>query len=194
MLKVSYSVVIIMALCAMMAMACHVNAQGKLTEQTFSNPNIFASALGKMDSEITNQRAKAISNAEKKKGRKLTSEEMAKVDKAIAEARKKAAALKDGISMGITVTFLSDTELKMHNDIRVNDEALKATGMGWLKRKALKASLSVMPKTMKEKYLRKGQLIIISPDDDPDTLRLSTDGRQLTGRFDKTTVFTLDRQ
>lgn len=194
MLKVSYSVVIIMALCAMMAMACHVNAQGKLTEQTFSNPNIFASALGKMDSEITNQRAKAISNAEKKKGRKLTSEEMAKVDKAIAEARKKAAALKDGISMGITVTFLSDTELKMHNDIRVNDEALKATGMGWLKRKALKASLSVMPKKMKEKYLRKGQLIIISPDDDPDTLRLSTDGRQLTGRFDKTTVFTLDRQ
>ncbi len=194
MLKVSYSVVIIMVLYAMIAMACHVNAQGNLTGQSFSNPNIFASALGKMDSAITNQRAKAISNAEKKKGRKLTSEEMAKVDKTIAEARKKAAALKDGISMGITVTFLSDTELKMHNDIRVNDEALKATGMGWLKRKALKASLSVMPKTMKENYIRKGQLIIISPDDDPDTLRLSTDGSQMTGRFDKTTVFTLHRR
>lgn len=193
MLKVSHSI-IIMALCAIMAMACHINAQGNLTGQSFSNPNIFASALGKMDSAITNQRAKAISNAEKKKGRKLTSEEMAKVDKTIAEARKKAAALKDGISMGITVTFLSDTELKMHNDIRVNDEALKATGMGWLKRKALKASLSVMPKTMKENYIRKGQLIIISPDDDPDTLRLSTDGSQMTGRFDKTTVFTLHRR
>lgn len=87
--KISYSVVIIMALCAMIAMACYANAQGKLTEQTFSNPNIFASALGKMDSEITSQRAKAISQAEKKKGRKLTTEEMAKVDKAIAEARKK---------------------------------------------------------------------------------------------------------
>lgn len=190
MLKVSRSIIIIV-LCAMTAMACHINAQGSLKGQTFSNPNIFASTW---DSEITGQRAKAIRYAENKKGRKLTTEEMAKVDKAIAEARKKAAALKDGISMSITVTFLSDTELKMHNDIRVNDEALKATGMGWLKRKALKASLSVMPKTMKEKYVRKGQLIIMSPDDDPDTLRLSTNGGQLTGRFDKTTVFILNRQ
>ena len=51
------------------------------------------------------------------------------------------------MSTAITVEFTNATDLVMRQKTRVDDEALKILGVGWLKRKALKASLALMPES-----------------------------------------------
>jgi 5'-3' exonuclease len=69
---------------------------------------------------------------------------------------------------------------------------LKILGIGWLKRKALKASLALMPESQKAKYEVKGNKVIVI-DEDRDTLTLGNDGNTLSGIFDKETKYTLKR-
>jgi len=56
----------------------------------------------------------------------------------------------------------------MRQKTRVDDEALKILGVGWLKRKALKASLALMPESQKAKYEVKGNKVIVIDDKDRD--------------------------
>ena len=176
--------------------AISVDAQTNLTGRVYHNPNIMANMMDQevnIDNKIAEARNEAIAKMEKKKGRKLTKEELAMINKKLAEIKKQADAAKKCMSTAITVEFTSATNLVMRQKTRVDDEALKIMGVGWLKRKALKASLALMPESQDAKYEVKGNKVIVIDDKDRDTLTISNDGNTLSGIFDKKTKYILKR-
>ena len=175
-----------------------VSAQTSLSGRTYHNANIMADELNNatkdLDKKMAEARAKAIAQGEKKKGRKLTAEETAKLDKELEENMAKIQAIKKGMKIAITVEFKDDKNAVNKADIKVSDEVLKAAGIGWLKRKAMKAALAVAPKSEKCTYVVKGNMIIMTDrDNEKDTLTLSQDGKYITGKMDKKTAFKLSR-
>lgn len=98
-----------------------------------------------------------------------------------------------GMTTAITVEFKTAKDAVMKADIKISEDALKAAGIGWLKRKALKAALAVAPSSDKVTYVVKGDLIIVDDGEEKDTLRLSSDGRYLYGKFEKDVNFKLTR-
>ncbi|MBR4129732.1 MAG: hypothetical protein IKU02_02280 [Bacteroidaceae bacterium] len=157
-----------------------------LVGRVYHNANIMAEKMNEAISKaIPEAKAEAIAKQEKEKGRKLTDAEKAEVNKKMDEAQAKANAAMKGIKTAITVEFKSETQAVMKTDMQVNEEALKQAGVPWAKRKALKAAIAIMPTTEKTSYMVKGNLVIMSPTDEPDTLRLSNDGKYLYGKFDK---------
>ena len=72
--------------------------------------------------------------------------------------------------------------------MKIDDEALKAAGVGWVKRKALKAALALAPESSKEPYVVKGNSVIIGKGKDQETFTLSADGKYLTGKADDKNV------
>ena len=174
------------------------NAQSTdLTGRVYYNKNIMADELNELTKEVDKSseeaRKKAYTEGEKKLGRKLTNDEKAELEKKLTEARQMTEALKKGTSMAITVEFKSATDAVMKMDMKVSDEALKAAGVSWLKRKAMKAALAVAPSSEKIKYEVKGKLIITTDSEGKDTLTLSADGKHLYGKTDKNEKFTLTR-
>ena len=167
-----------------------VSAQTNLAGRTYHNPNIIADMMNDatkdLDKKVAEARTKAIADAEKKKGRKLTNEEIAKLDAEIKKKMAELEAMKKGMKMAITIEFKDDKNLVMKQDTKVSDEALKAAGYGWVKRKAMKAALAVVPKSHKGTYVVKGNMIIMTDkDNDKDTLNISQDGKYITGKMDK---------
>jgi hypothetical protein len=131
---------------------------------------------------------------EKKKGRKLTAEETAKIDKELKEKKDQILAVKKGMKTALTIEFLDDKKMVLKPDIKVDDAALKAAGMGWLKRKALKAAIALAPSSEKATYVVKGNMVIMTDkDNEKDTMTISNDGKYLFGRFDGETNFKLTR-
>jgi len=186
---------IVLTIVAIMT-AISVDAQTNLTGRVYHNPNIMANMMDQevnIDNKIAEARNEAIAKMEKKKGRKLTKEELAMINKKLAEIKKQADAAKKCMSTAITVEFTSATNLVMRQKTRVDDEALKIMGVGWLKRKALKASLALMPESQDAKYEVKGNKVIVIDDKDRDTLTISNDGNTLSGIFDKKTKYILKR-
>ena len=186
---------IVLTIVAIMT-AISVDAQTNLTGRVYHNPNIMANMMDQevnIDKKIAEARNEAIAKMEKKKGRKLTKEELAMINKKLAEIKKQADAAKKCMSTAITVEFTSATNLVMRQKTRVDDEALKIMGVGWLKRKALKASLALMPESQDAKYEVKGNKVIVIDDKDRDTLTISNDGNTLSGIFDKKTKYILKR-
>lgn len=189
------STVIIAFIVLMMANAS-VSAQTSLKGRVYHNPNIMEKVMNQeadIDKEIAEARAKAIAKKEKEKGRKLTQKETAELDKAMADAKKQAQIAKKALTMALTIEFTSATDVVMKQKTKVDDDALKTMGVGWLKRKAIKASLALMPESHKVKYEVKGNKVIVIDDKDRDTLTLSNDGKTLSGTFDKNTKYTLKR-
>ena len=165
-----------------------------LVGRVYYNANIMGEKMNEVISKaIPEAKAEAIAKQEKEKGRKLTDAEKAEVNKKLDEAQAKANAAMKGIKTAITVEFKSETQAVTKTDMSVNEDALKQAGVSWAKRKALKAAMAIMPSTEKTKYLVKGNLVIMDPDDEPDTLRLSDDGKYLYGKFDEKTNFKLTR-
>ena len=167
-----------------------VSAQTGLAGRTYHNPNIIADMMNDatkdLDKKVAEARTKAIAEAEKKKGRKLTDEEIAKLDAEIKKKMAELEAMKKGMKLAITIEFKDDKNLVMKQDTKISDEALKAAGYGWLKRKAMKAALAVVPKSHKGTYVVKGNMIIMTDtDNDKDTLNISQDGKYITGKLDK---------
>ena len=167
-----------------------VSGQTNLAGRTYHNPNIIADMMNDatkdLDKKVAEARTKAIADAEKKKGRKLTNEEIAKLDAEIKKKMAELEAMKKGMKMAITIEFKDDKNLVMKQDTKVSDEALKAAGYGWVKRKAMKAALAVVPKSHKGTYVVKGNMIIMTDkDNDKDTLNISQDGKYITGKMDK---------
>ena len=186
---------IVLTIVAIMT-AISVDAQTNLTGRVYHNPNIMANMMDQevnIDKKIAEARNEAIAKMEKKKGRELTKEELAVINKKLAEIKKQADAAKKCMSTAITVEFTSATNLVMRQKTRVDDEALKIMGVGWLKRKALKASLALMPESQDAKYEVKGNKVIVIDDKDRDTLTISNDGNTLSGIFDKKTKYILKR-
>lgn len=173
-----------------------VSAQTSLKGRVYHNPNIMEKVMNQeadIDKEIAEARAKAIAKKEKEKGRKLTQKEIAELDKAMADAKKQAQIAKKALTMALTIEFTSATDVVMKQKTKVDDDALKTMGVGWLKRKAIKASIALMPESHKVKYEVKGNKVIIIDDKERDTLTLSNDGKTLSGTFDKDTKYTLKR-
>jgi hypothetical protein len=172
------------------------NAQTSLAGRSYHHPNIMADAMKDatkdLDKKIAEAKKKAIAEGEKKKGRKLTAEETAKIDKELKEKVEKVNAIKKGMKTAITIEFIDDKKIVLKPDIKINDDALKAAGMGWLKRKALKAALAIAPSSEKDTYVVKGNKVIIGTGKDQDVMTLSADGKTITGEMDGK-KFTLTR-
>lgn len=187
---------VIIAFIALMMASAIASAQTSLKGRVYYHPNIMEQAMGPevdIDKKIAEARANAIAKKEKEKGRKLTKEETAKLDKETANARKQAEVMKKALTVAITVKFTSATDVVMSQKTKIDDDALKKLGVGWLKRKALKAALALSPESQKEKYEVKGNKVFFIDGKDRDTLTLSNDGKTLSGELDKDTKFTLKR-
>lgn len=175
-----------------------VNAQTSLAGHRYHHPNIMVDAMNDatkdMDKKVAEAKKKAISEGEKKKGRKLTADEIAKIDKELKERVEQINAMKKGMKTALTIEFVDNKNLVIRPDIKIDDAALKAAGMGWLKRKALKAALALAPKSEKGTYIVKGNMVIMTDsNNEKDTMTISQDGKYLTGKFDAKTPFKLTR-
>ena len=179
--RILWTLVLLLAPCSLSLLQAQ-----SLVGRAYHNANIMAEKMNEAISKaIPEAKADAIAKQEKEKGRKLTDAEKAEVNKKLDEAQAKANAAMKGIKTAVTVEFKSETQAIMKTDMSVNEEALKQAGVSWAKRKALRAAIAIMPTTEKMSYVVKGNLVIMSPTDEPDTLRLSSDGKYLYGKFDK---------
>ncbi len=175
-----------------------VSAQTSLAGRTYHHPNIMADMMNDatkdLDKKVAEARAKGIAEAEKKKGRKLTAEELTKLDEEIKKKMDMVEAVKKGMKMAITVEFKDQKNMVMKQNTKVSDDALKAAGIGWFKRKALKAAMAIAPSSEKGTYIVKDSMVIMTDkDNEKDTLFLSQDGKYLKGRMDKKMSFKLTR-
>ena len=160
------------------------NAQTSLAGRSYHHPNIMADAMKDatkdLDKKIAEAKKKAIAEGEKKKGRKLTAEETAKIDKELKEKVEEVNAIKKGMKTAITIEFIDDKKIVLKPDR--------------LKRKALKAALALAPKSEKGTYIVKGDMIIMTDsNNEKDTMTISKDGKFLYGKFDEKTPFKLTR-
>ena len=143
------------------------------------------SALKEINTKSDSVRKVGIAKKEKELGRKLTSEEVAEVDKEVKDAMEKAKVASKAVKTAITFTFQDETNAVMNMKMSIDEEALKLIGVSWAKRKAMKAALAIAPENQKCTYVREGNMIITSDDKDKDTLRLSDDGTKLYGAMEK---------
>ena len=182
---------------AALFLALSLHAQTNLTGRVYHHPNIMADEINKLiqdgNKDLDKAKKEAVAKAEKEKGRKLTAAELKEVDEKVAEAMKIMEAMRKGLKTEITATFKTDQDMVMKIDMRISEEALKAAGVGWAKRKAIRAALAVAPSTEKAKYVVKDNLVIINDGEETDTLTLSPDGKYLSGAMDEKTLFKLTR-
>lgn len=174
--------------------AVGAQAQTSLVGRVYHHPNILTDELNKLTTEANKDIKKeiddAIKKAEKKRGRKLTAKELAEINKEVEEAQKMLKALKEGMKTAVTITFKDEKTMVMKADMKIDDEVMKKAGIPWAKRKMMKVAMAVAP-SEKASYERKGNLIIVKDDNEVDTLRLSDDGKYLSGKMDKDTPFRL---
>lgn len=175
-----------------------VMAQTNLSGRTYYNANIMAEDLNAttkdLDKKIADARVKAYAKIEQKKGRKPNEKEKAAIEKELQKAAEVSKAVKNGgITIKIKIDFTSDKNMVMDAESKVTDEVLKAAGVSWLKRKAMKAALSLAPSKIKGTYVVNGNMVIFDEDGEKDTLTLSPDGKYLYGKYDKKRNFKLTR-
>lgn len=185
-------------LTTLMTLIVGISAYGQtnLTGRVYYNANImsaqFDDELKKLEKDIAAKKAEAIAEAEKKRGRKLTAAETAKLNSEIDKGMKQAKSVMNGMKTAITLEFKSATEVVMKMDMNIDDDAMKAAGIPWLKRKAMKAALAIGPSSQKDTYVVKGNQVIVGTGKDQDTMTLSADGKTITGTMDGK-KFTLTR-
>ena len=177
--------ILILAVVAMMTMMT-VNAQN-LTGRTYYNANILAGEMDKKIKEVEQKipqiKAEGYAKFEKKNGRQPTAAEKAKLEKEVNEAVAQAKALAKGMTTAITVEFKTAKDAVMKADIKISEDALKAAGIGWLKRKAIKAAMAMTP-SVDVKYTIKDYLLFYTDEDgEKDTLRISPDGKYIYGTY-----------
>lgn len=73
-------------------------------------------------------------------------------------------------------------DMKAKAKMKMTDEAMKAADIGWLKRKALKAAMAVMP-AADMPYIIKGNMVILQDEEGNDTLYISADRNSLSGIY-----------
>ena len=185
------------AFAAALFLALGLSAQTNLAGRVYHHPNIMADEINKMlkdkTKDLDQAKKEAVAKEEKEKGRKLTADELKKVDEQVAEAEKIMEAMQKGLKTEITATFKTDQDLVMKVDMSISDDALKAAGVSWVKRKAIRAALAVAPSSQKAKYVVKGNSVIVDDGEETDTMTLSADGKYLSGRMDEKTSFKLIR-
>jgi hypothetical protein len=172
---------LVMAIVAMMT-ALSAEAQTSLVGREYHNPNIMSDIYKDIDRQVADMKAKALVKLEEKKGRKLTEAEMKKFKELIGKEESKLRAMKNGTSMAMTVTFKNDKTAVVKAKMKMTDEAMKAADIGWLKRKALKAAMAVMP-AIDMPYIIKGNMVILQDEEENDTLYISADRNSLSGIY-----------
>ena len=179
----------ILTVAALFATTSSLFAQHDLVGHTFSNPNIMQKmindAMKDIDKKIDSVRTEAIAKKEKEKGRKLNTAETKEIEEDIKKAKDQMAAAKNSVKMAISMEFINDKEAVMRMKMSVDEAVLKQAGVSWAKRKAMKAGIALMPSSEKVKYTVSGNNIIIPDDKKPDTLRISDDGKYITGKMDE---------
>ncbi len=170
-----------MAIVAMMT-ALSAEAQTSLVGREYHNPNIMSDIYKDIDRQVADMKAKALVKLEEKKGRKLTEAEMKEFKELIGKEESKLRAMKNGTSMAMTVTFKNDKTAVVKAKMKMTDEAMKAADIGWLKRKALKAAMAVMP-AIDMPYIIKGNMVILQDEEENDTLYISADRNSLSGIY-----------
>jgi len=188
-----------LAVCSLLLFfAGHAEAQINLKGRVFHSSNIITKELvdraQNLEKETSKARAEAYAKAEKEKGRALTADEKADLDAQLDESVKLMQAMVRGMKASMTVEFISEKALKMKTDMTIDDDVLKEFGLGWAKRKVVKAVCAAANKSNKCAYTIQGDRVIVDDGESPDTLHLSSDGRQLTGHFDADIPFTLTRK
>ena len=172
---------LVMAIVAMMT-ALSAEAQTSLVGREYHNPNIMSDIYKDIDRQVADMKAKALVKLEEKKGRKLTEAEMKEFKELIGKEESKLRAMKNGTSMAMTVTFKNDKTAVVKAKMKMTDEAMKAADIGWLKRKALKAAMAVMP-AIDMPYIIKGNMVILQDEEENDTLYISADRNSLSGIY-----------
>lgn len=172
---------LVMAIVAMMT-ALSAEAQTSLVGREYHNPNIMSDIYKDIDRQVADMKAKALVKLEEKKGRKLTEAEMKEFKELIGKEESKLRAMKNGTSMSMTVTFKNDKTAVVKAKMKMTDEAMKAADIGWLKRKALKAAMAVMP-AIDMPYIIKGNMVILQDEEENDTLYISADRNSLSGIY-----------
>lgn len=179
----------ILTVAALFATTSSLFAQHDLVGHTFSNPNIMQKmindAMKDVDKKIDSVRTEAIAKKEKEKGRKLNAAETKEIEEDIKKAKDQMAAAKNSVKMAVSMEFINDKEAVMRMKMSVDEAVLKQAGVSWAKRKAMKAGIALMPSSEKVKYTVSGNNIIIPDDKKPDTLRISDDGKYITGKMDE---------
>ncbi len=157
--------------------------------------DVWNDPLKDLDKKMSESRTKLVADFEKKNRRKPNTEEMAEIDTKLKDARVKIEAVEKGIVTSVSVEFKSEKDIVMRTDMKIDENVLKMAGMGWMKRKALKAAMAVAPKSEKGTYVIKDNLVIMTDSGkDKDTLALSNDGNYLYGQLGKNTKFKLKRK
>lgn len=178
-------------------LALALQAQTNLSGRTYHHPDIMAEGMKAYEKDLEKKMAEVvgqeIAKAENKKGAPLSTDEKAQIKAKQDEAIKFSLAVMKATKTAMTATFKSDTELVMQADITLDEEALKAAGLGWAQRKALKAAISLTPSTQKMSYTTKDNLVFCNDGAERDTLALSDDGNYLYGEFEEGKTFKLTR-
>lgn len=162
--------------------ALSAEAQTSLVGREYHNPNIMSDIYKDIERQVADMKAKALVKIEEKKGRKLTEAEMKEFKELIGKEESKLRAMKNGTSMSMTVTFKNDKTAVVKAKMKMTDEAMKAADIGWLKRKALKAAMAVMP-AIDMPYIIKGNMVILQDEEGNDTLYISADRNSLSGIY-----------
>lgn len=169
---------ILMAVVALMT-TMNVQAQTSLVGREYYCDNVMA---GELKSLIADAKTESVKQMEKELGRKLTNEEMKKIDAEMKNQPKELSVVEKGTKMSMKLSFTNATEMKMTAKMSMTDEAMKAMGISWVKRKAFKAMMAMMP-SEDVNYTIKNNLLIYTESGQKDTLRISPDGKHLYGVY-----------
>ena len=186
--KAFWGITTVILLCFTMSLQAQTNLVGRIYQNSNILDQEMKEKMAELDKEIVEKKSEIYAEAEKKKGRKLTAAETAEVDKQLKEGKEKAAAVMKAMKTSVSIEFKTTTQAVMRLSMKIDDEALKAAGVGWVKRKALKAALALAPESSKEPYVVKGNSVIIGKGKDQETFTLSADGKYLTGKADDKNV------
>ena len=185
------SVLVIMAIYGVMSVGTY--AQTGLAGQRFYNSDIMANVMPELKKQMAATRDRMVQEAEKKKGSKLTEAELKEIRQNISKNIPPDRMIHAMMTMSMEFNFISDSKVQMTMDPQLKEDLFKQAKVGWGRRQALKLMLKAMPRSARESYIRKGNMVIVSPTDEPDTLYLNQDGTKLSGKFESTR-FTLIRK
>ena len=186
--KAFWGMTTVILLCFTMSLQAQTNLVGRIYQNSNILDQEMKEKMAELDKEIVEKKSEIYAEAEKKKGRKLTAAETAELDKQLKEGKEKAAAVMKAMKTSVSIEFKTANQAVMRLSMKIDDEALKAAGVGWVKRKALKAALALAPESSKEPYVVKGNSVIIGKGKDQETFTLSADGKYLTGKADDKNV------
>ena len=174
---------ILLAASTVLVMLSSCNQKPTLAGSEFNNPNVMPAIAdstwndfkANIDYQIDSIKQVIIPQLEEQAQRKFTAEELAGLDKELAEqmdekyaeGRHEIDSLKNLVVLGFTMTFKDDEHMTM--DVRLKADGQEDTD------------------NYEGTYLLEGDKVILTYEGNKDTLLLSQDGKFLSGRFNGNT-------